>query len=170
MKKKFVYCLLLFCAFIFQVSVLPLFSPLFAMGDLLLMFVLAGAIIDGFFEFLWWAIFAGVIYDLISYTSIGVHALIFLSVVYFVSFFSRRFSVELRGFGLFLFLLFVVFATVVSRLIIALSVAWDLHDMGVVGSNFGNFHILIIQILFNIVLFFLSFIMLKRTKSFFAID
>src|SRR6266704_2969631 len=99
MKKKFIYCLIFFCGIILQTSVLPLISPTNITGDIVLMLILVGSIIDGFFSFFWWAVFFGVIYDIVSYTTVGIHAIIFIFVVYFVSFFSRRFSVELKGVG-----------------------------------------------------------------------
>lgn len=145
-------------------------SPAYAAGDVLLMLILAGAVLDGFFAFFWWAIFVGIVYDLISYTTVGVHALIFLSIVYFVSFFSRRFSVEIKGVGLALFAIFVIVATLVSRGVMALSIAWDLKTLNGYLNEFGSLQIISIQILCNTVLFFFAFLLLKRVKRFFAID
>lgn len=170
MKRKIIYCLILFCAVVLQTSVIPLISPSSAIGDILLMFILAGAMIDGFSEFLWPAIFAGIAYDLVSYTAVGVHALIFLSVVYSVSFFSRRFSVELKGVGQLLSLIFVVASTLVSRAVVAMSTAWDLRTLNGYFIEFGSFKIIIIQILYNIALLLFCFVFLKKTKKFFAID
>ncbi|KKQ51136.1 MAG: Rod shape-determining protein MreD [Parcubacteria group bacterium GW2011_GWD2_38_11] len=170
MKKKIIYFLLLFCAIVLQTSVLPLISPVYVTGDILLMLILVGSVLDGFFAFFWWAIFAGIIYDLASYMAVGVHALIFLLVVYFVSFFSRRFSVEIRGVGLALFMFFVVVATLVSRGIIALSIAWDLQTLDGYFREFGSLKIIGVQILFNIFLFFFCFFLLKKVKKFFAIE
>ncbi|HBI33764.1 MAG TPA: rod shape-determining protein MreD [Candidatus Moranbacteria bacterium] len=170
MKKKIVYCLLLFCAVVLQTSVLPLISPLHIAGDVVLMLILAGSVLDGFFAFFWWAIFAGIVYDLASYTTVGIHALIFLLVVYFVSFFSRRFSVEIKGVGVVLFVIFVAVATLLSRGIIALSVAWDLQTFNGYFEEFGNWKIIIFQILFNTFLFLFCFFVLKKVKKFFVIE
>lgn len=170
MRKFFVYCLILFCAIVLQTSVLPLISPAYATGDVLLMFVLAGAILDGFFGFFWWAIFAGIMYDLASYTVVGVHALVFLLVIYFVSFFSRRFSIELRGVGLALFLLFIVVATVLLRGVIFLMASWDFKLLGGALVGFGSLKTISIQILSNVVLFFFIFVTLRKIKKFFTIE
>ncbi|NTW27622.1 MAG: rod shape-determining protein MreD [Candidatus Moranbacteria bacterium] len=170
MKKKIVYCLILFCAIILQTSILPLISPMYATGDILLMFILVGAILDGFFAFFSWAIFAGIVYDLVSYTPVGVHALIFLLVVYFVSFFSRRFSVELRGIGLVLFLIFVIVATLLSRSVIVIMTTWNPQMLSFNWNVFGNFSVISVQIFSNMVLFFLTFIVLRKTKKFFSIE
>lgn len=170
MKKKVVYFLLLFCAIVLQTSVLPLVSPAYAAGDILLMLILAGSIVDGFSTFFWWAIFAGILYDLVSYTTVGIHALIFLSVVYFVSFFSRRISVELKGVGQVLFMIFIIVATMVSRAILVLLTTWDFQKISGFFKDFGSVRIVSIQILCNTLLFFLCFFILKKTKKFFAID
>lgn len=170
MKKKILYCLVLFCLIVLQTSVLPIASPIYATGDVLLMFILAGAILDGFFSFLWWAVFAGIVYDFVSYTAVGVHALVFLLVVYFVSFFSRRISVELKGVGLVLFMIFVIVATLVSRAIVVLLIDWDLQTLSMHLKEFGDLKIIGIQILYNMLLFLLCFAVLKKMKKFFAID
>ena len=138
MKRKIVYGIILFCAIVLQTSVLPLISPTHVTGDILLMLVLTGAVLDGFFAFLWPAIFAGIIFDLISYTTVGIHSLVFVLVIYFVSFFSRRFSVELKGVGLVQFVIFVAVATFISRVIMALSVAWDLQTRSGYFKEFGS--------------------------------
>jgi rod shape-determining protein MreD len=170
MKKKFVYCLLLFGAIVLQTSVLPVISSSYAMGDIVLMLVLVGAIIDGFFSFFSWAIFAGILYDLITYSTVGIHAIIFLFVVYFVSFFSRRFSIELRGVGVLLFALFIVFATLISRLIISFSIAWDSQLPVRYLRDFGNLKIVSIQIACNIFLFLFCFFVFNKVKKFFSIE
>lgn len=170
MKKIFVYCLMLFCAIVLQTSVLPVISPGYIVGDVVLMLVLTGSIIDGFFAFLWWAVFVGIVYDLINYASVGVHALIFLLVVYFVSFFSRRFSVELKGVGMALFVIFIIVATLVSKFVTALSIAWDLQSASGLMNNVGSFRLISLQILYNFVLFIFTFFIFRKTKKFFAID
>lgn len=170
MKKKFIYGLILFCAIILQTSILPLISPAQVSGDVVLMLILAGSIIDGFFLFFWWAIFAGIIYDLASYSPVGVHALIFLLVLYFVSFFSRRFSVELKGVGIALFGLFVLAATLLSRGITTLTIDWNLQTLSTYFKEFGDLKQISIQIAYNILLFAFCFVVLRKAKKFFAID
>lgn len=171
MKKKIVYSSLIFLAVILQTSVLPVVFRESATGDIVLMFVLAAMVLDGFFGFLWWAIFAGIIYDLASYVQVGTHALIFLLVVYFVSFFSRRFSVELKGVGVFLFLFFVIVATLLSRVIVALSIAWDSQSFHqYFNLLFGDLYTLALQIVFNVILFVVCLQSLKKIKVFFDIE
>lgn len=170
MKKKFVYCLIFFCVIVLQTSVMPLISPAYAIGDILLMLILAGSVLDGFFDFFWWAIFAGIIYDLTIYTTIGIHAIIFLLVVYFVSFFSRRLSIELRGVGLILFLMFIIVATLISRAVVTFSIAWDLQTFNGYLKEFGSLKNISIQILYNTFLFLCCFFVFRKTKKFFSIE
>lgn len=171
MKKKIVYSFLIFLAVILQTSVLPALFRESVPGDVVLMFVLAAMVLDGFFGFLWWAIFAGIVYDLVSYVQVGTHALIFLLVVYFVSFFSRRFSVELKGVGIFLFLFFVVVATFFSKAIVALSIVLDSQNFHQYPNLLlGSFSALIIQTMLNIILFVVCLQGLKKIKTFFDIE
>ncbi|EKE18454.1 MAG: hypothetical protein ACD_9C00333G0002 [uncultured bacterium] len=169
MKKRIVYFFILLLAIIMQTSVLPIISKLQSPGDIVLMLVLVGAVLDGFFGFFWFAIFAGIFYDLASYTQLGVHALIFLLVIYFVSFFSRRFSVEIKGVGILLFAAFVFIASIVSRVIIALSMARDLQDLHQFPALFGSLDIVFFQSIFNVFLFFLCFYVIKKIRIFFDI-
>jgi len=169
MKKKFVYFVMLFCAIVLQTSVLPLFSSTYAIGDVVLMFVLAGAVIDGFPLFFSWSIFIGIIFDLVNYTTIGIHSIIFLLVVYFVSFFSRRFSIELKGVGMVLLVLFVVAATLISRTVMMLLIDFDMGMPLAHLQEIGNLKIISKQIISNLFLFFLCFIVFKKAKKFFAI-
>ncbi len=170
MKKKFIYGLLLFSAIILQTAVLPVISFGFATGDILLMIILAGAILDGFSGFLGWAVFAGIIYDLVSYTAVGVHVLVFIFVVYFVSFFSRRFSVELRGFGLALFMIFVIVSTLVSHVILTAFAEFNKQSGNFYLRDIIDFKVVGIQILYDVILFFCCFIILRKAKKFFSIN
>lgn len=171
MKKKIVYSFLIFLAVILQTSVLPVLFRGSVPGDIVLMFVLAAMVLDGFFGFLWWAIFAGIVYDLASYVQVGTHALIFLLVVYFVSFFSRRFSVELKGVGIFLFLFFVLVATFISKAIVSFSIVLDSQNFHQYPNLLlGSFSGLIVQTMLNIILFVVCLQGLKKVKVFFDIE
>ncbi|KKQ12238.1 MAG: hypothetical protein US25_C0059G0001 [Candidatus Moranbacteria bacterium GW2011_GWE1_36_7] len=170
MKKKFVYFVILFLAIILQTSALPLILPGKAVGDVVLMLVLAGVVLDGFFGFFWWAIFFGIFYDLAVYQIIGTSSLTFLLLVYFVSFFSRRFSVELKGLGLLFFVGFVVVASIISHIIATLPLV--LHEKGfsVLLQSFGSLKIFSLEIFYNLLLFLVCFIILRKAKNFFTID
>ncbi|MEI7891275.1 MAG: hypothetical protein WCI36_04915 [bacterium] len=165
MKKNIIYAIVLFFAIVLQTSVLKLIAPTSVVGDIVLMLVLAGAIIDGFFSFFWLAVFFGIVYDLVGYVQVGSHAIVFLLIVYFVSFFSRRFSVELGGVGLVWFFFFVVFATILSNGTMAFLVAFDLQNFNTYFKEFGSFKNIFIQIFYNVFLFLISFVVLKKIKK-----
>lgn len=167
MKKKAIYFLLFVAAIILQTSVAPLVFKSNAPGDVVLMLVLAGVILDGFSDFFWWAIFAGILYDLASFVQLGVHALIFLLSIYFVSFFSRRFSVELKGVGIFLFMIFVVVASIISRVVLAFSISADMQSYAKFFALIGGPGLMALQIGFDVILFVLCFYLLKKIKIFF---
>lgn len=169
MKKKFVYIVISLVAIIAQTSIMPAVLQTNAAADVVLTAVLAWSVLDGFFAFISWAIAIGILYDLVTYSPVGVHVLIFLAVVYFVSFFSRRLSLELKGFGLFLFLIFVVVATLVSQGVIALATAWDMQTFHGYWKSFGSLKSVALGIAYNEILFFIWFILLKKIKKFFEI-
>ena len=169
MKKKFIYIIIILVAIISQTSLFPAILNNSAAGDAVLMAILAWSVLDGFSAFLAWAITAGILYDLAAKATVGEHVIIFLLVVYFVSFFSRRFPTDLKGIGLILFIIFVVVATLVSRGIFALMTAWDLRTLQGYWETFGNFRFIALGVVYNEILFFVWFITLKKIKKFFEI-
>lgn len=170
MNKKIIYTLLFVAAAILQLSFFPVISTKGVAIDLILMMILAWSVIDGYYSFFNWAIFFGILYDLISYSVIGTHALIFLLVVYFVSFFSRRLSIDIKGIGILLLLLSVLVVTIGSSFIIAGVQVWKLQTLKGFFESFGGFKEIMVGLFFNSVLFFFSFSLIKKTKKFFAIE
>jgi rod shape-determining protein MreD len=168
--KKIVYLLILIIVIIIQTSVLAVVLTPNIAGDIVLMTVLAWSMLDGFIAFIGWAIIAGILYDLAAYSPIGEHVIIFLLVVYFVSFFSRRLSLEVKGVGKMLFFVFVIVATFLSRVIIALMAAWDTQTFYGYWQIFGNPKFIMIQIICNGILFFLLFFLLRKIKEFFKLE
>lgn len=170
MKKKIIYCLLILTSIVIQTSILPMVCQKCTLGDILLAFVLAGAILDGFGNFLGWAIFAGIMYDLASFSPAGVHSLIFLFITYFVSFFSRRFSVEIKGVGMVMFAAFVAAGTIFSRISMAfvnIGKPFSFDDFVKILGSPGE---LFLRIIVNIFLFIVCFILLKKIKKFYSLD
>jgi rod shape-determining protein MreD len=170
MRKKLVYTFVFIVSIIAQTSILPVISKVGIAGDAVAMAVLAFSILDGFSAFLGWAIFAGIMYDLASYSLVGTHVFIFLLIVYFVSFFSRRFSVERKIVGLILFFMLVVVSTFLSRGVIALAAAWEVQTLHGYWKTFGNLEFFIFQIICNTIMFSLWFVILKKIKRFFNLE
>jgi hypothetical protein len=101
---------------------------------------------------------------------VGEHAIIFLAVVYFVSFFSRRLSLEFKGIGWLLFFMFIIVATFLSKIIVALAIAWDMQTLHGYWQMFGNLKSITLQIIYNGILFFLLFFLLRKVKEFFKLE
>lgn len=170
MQKKIIYFFIFTVVALLQMTFISVLAEGKPLVDGVLMMILAWSVLDGFFAFFNWAIVFGVYYDLITHAPVGEHALIFMVIVYFVSFFSRRFSLELKGVGLILFFGFIVFATFISHTIIAMILAIKLQAFGNYWQLFGGFDALFLQILFNTAFFYFSFVTIKKIKKFFAIS
>lgn len=170
MKKKLIYIFILLLSMLVQVSFLPVIFEKNVVGDNVLMLILAWSILDGFGPFLAWSIFAGILYDLVSFSTIGTHALIFLLVVYFVSFFSRRFSVEVRGSGVILLFIFVVVAALLSHAIVASAFALQMKSMVGYWKIFGSPGVILLQIICDLVFFAFWFNVIRGVKKFFSIE
>lgn len=170
MKKKIVYIIILLVAIMLQTSFLPVVSNAFILGDAVLMLVLAWSVLDGFSAFMGWAVVTGILYDLATYSPVGEHVLIFLVVVYMVSFFSKRLSLDLKGTGLILLFIFVIVATFFSEIIIAFFAVRDMQTFGEYWRKFGGPGSVALKIVYNKILFFIFFLALKKIKKFFKIE
>lgn len=97
MTQKFPTLILIFLAAVAQVSLAP---RLFFGGmapDIVLVFVIIWATRQGFEKFWPWAVFAGLMVDILSLEPIGLSAASFLIIVFGISFLSKRFFVAQRG-------------------------------------------------------------------------
>lgn len=170
MKKKIIYTVILLLAIMIQTSIVPVVTGFGSSGDAVAMMVLAWSVIDGFRAFFAWAVAAGILYDLASYSPIGMHVLVFLPILYFVSFFSRRFTLESRGVGIFLFFVFVIISTVLLRGANHLEMIWPEFSWQNYLDSFGNFREFMFSILYNVIFFFLWFAIIKKVKTFFKLE
>ncbi|HOF42754.1 MAG TPA: rod shape-determining protein MreD [Candidatus Moranbacteria bacterium] len=170
MKKKLVYIFIGLIAILFQTSVIPVVTETKMPGDSVIMAALAWSILDGFFAFFPWAILLGLLYDIISYSPIGMHVLVILPVLYFVSFFSRRFTMESKGVRIVLFIVFVVSVTIFSRIILFLVNSWGNLSLNGFWKIFASPAGIVWQLAHNFVLFFFWFFVIKKCKEFFKIE
>lgn len=170
MRKKIVYLSLFILIAFLQLSFLPVVSGKDIAINAMLMAILAWAVIDGFYAFFNWAIFFGIVYDLLTYSTLGTHALIFMSVVYFVSFFSRRFSMEPHGTGIVLFLLFILVTTLASNGIVALVAVSKLRSLETFWRSLDTMGFNLASLISNTFFFFIFFALIRKTKTFFAIN
>ncbi len=164
MKKKLSYFGLILLAILLQTSFLPIFMGANVVGDAVLMLVLTLAVLDGFTEILIWAIVAGVLTDFVAFVPVGQHVLVFLLVVYVVSFFSRRLSVEVKGTGILLFLLFIIIATLSSNVLMTTFLVLENNSIRLHPHFLDIFKITALQIGGNSVLFFLWYNFVKKIK------
>jgi rod shape-determining protein MreD len=170
MKKKFLYLLVIFIALILQTATVAVFFGERNAVDLVLMLALAWAIIDGFGAFFFWAIAIGILYDLAAFTPVGVHVLIFLAVIYMVSFFSRRLSIDHKGTGAGIIFVFIIVATFISQGILGILSHADFLTVKEFFKIFVSIKWFAVQIFFNSVFFILAFILVNWVKKYFAIN
>ncbi len=167
MKKTIVYLLIIFLAIIFQISLVPLFFVSSWPVDIVLMLILAWTLIDGFDDFLKWTIFIGIIYDLMTFSTVGLHVIVFVILSYIVSFFSKVFSVEIKNTGIFLVALLVAVAVIGSRTAVLgyefgidfISV--DFHNLGLTLKMFFS------AVFYNLIIFFILFFAINKIERFF---
>lgn len=172
MKKNIIYAVVIVALLIVQTTVVPVVFGHEFPPDLVLMFALAWTIRDGFTAFLSWLVLAGLAYDALTYLPPGTHVLIFVSSAYLVSFFSRRFLVQIRGVGLALMLFLVLLSTLFSQIFMALT-------DGIAGSEglgyflrwiFANWQLLGLQFVFNTGAVFFALWATKQIKRYFFLQ
>lgn len=165
-KKRLLYVVIILGMVIFQKSFVPLFFSGSYLPDAVLMLVLTWTIIDGFEEFLWWAVFAGFLCDLFFYTQIGMHIIIFVFTVYFVSFFSRRFLVEISTNGIFLIFFFIIVVTFFSIIISFFALSLNSESWYEIAKYFSNPKDIFFELLFNGFFSLGLFFIIKKVRKF----
>ena len=150
---------------VLQKTALPAILHHGYLPDLVMMFVLAWTIAFGFENSLWLAIGAGSVYDLLSFVPIGTHVLIFVLIIYLVSFFSRRFSVDLKGTGVLLVLFFILASQIGSHMLLILAAGFESGFWKEFIGSLGNFKQFVLETLINCLLFFVNYAFLKRNKK-----
>jgi rod shape-determining protein MreD len=165
-KNKLIYGVVIFFAIIMQKSFLPIIFGENYYFDFVLMLVLAWSVHDGFFEFLPWAIIAGCLYDFFFYFSIGLHAILFSAVVYLVSFFSKRFSSDLRSSGVFLVIFFIVVTTIASNFFDIIVVNESQNVLNNFQEKFLKNYAIFYEIIINGILFAICYLAIRKIKRF----
>ena len=100
-----------------------------------------------------------------SAISLPFHVLIFLLVVYMVSFFSRRLSVEVKGTGILLFLLFIIIATLISNVLLTAFLILGDGSIKLQPQFLSILKLILFQTGGNAVLFFLWYNLIKKIKK-----
>jgi rod shape-determining protein MreD len=170
MERKIVRLIIILLAVIIQISFLPAIFSAFQVPQIVLMLVIAWTIIAGFRNILPWIIMAGFFLDLLSFKTIGLSITVFVLVAYFVSFFSRRFLVESRGWGALVMAFFIFFSTVFyyffNNFFANLLLSANLLTSGFWKSFIFFQKDVAAQIFFNLLLFFACFFLLSRIENY----
>ncbi|MCX6765971.1 MAG: hypothetical protein NT136_03360 [Candidatus Moranbacteria bacterium] len=165
MKKKIIYFAIICAALIIQTSMLTVFFPDYQIPQIMLMLVIALTLSVGFTRALPWVILTGFAFDLVSYARIGTTVIIFVLISYAANFFYRRFLMENKGWGLLAIVLFVAAATVIHRMYL-LFLVWAESSfqtkLAESGAFFGGLES---EVFFNIILFFLCLLILKKIEK-----
>ena len=146
------------------------FSNVFFWGlgpNLLLLLVIFWTTQEGFEKALAKNIFAGLIFDLAFFSTVGVHIFSFVSVAFFVSFITKRFFVVARNWQMFILAITIIFSTLANNLFLnGLFLVSDYFGRSGSGSLpipfFGT--LLLKEILLNILFFPLVYYSLKRIE------
>ena len=170
MKKKFFYIIMILLALVLQTTaVVPAVGQRNGL-DIILMLVLAWSIIDGFNGFLSWAIFIGILYDMLSSSPVGLHVLIFLAVIYMVSFFSKRLSIDVQGTGLIIIILFVFGSVFFSQAVLGMVGQGGFISIRQFLGMFVSLKWFLLQLAYNLIAFSACFVSIKWMKRYFALD
>lgn len=164
-KKNLIYAAAICLALVIQVSVLPAFFPARSVPQIMLMLAVAGTVIFGFSRMLPWIMLSGLLLDFISYANIGTSVILFVFVSYVVSFYSRRFLVESKVWGILIMIFFAAGATIIHCLFVFIV---DFINNGFQKSPgvFGSYFSAIVPgIIYNIILLFLCFWALDSLKK-----
>lgn len=143
-----------------QTSIFPAFFSGKFVPQVMLTLAMALTIILGFSGSLPWVIASGFFLDLFSYARVGESIIVLVLAAYLVSFFSRRFLVESKGWSFIIMFLFVLAATFLRRIFFYLILIIGGHaEIKAVGLIFGY---LGSEIICNSILFFSFFFAVKK--------
>lgn len=166
MAKNIARCVIIFLAIIFQTVFIPALGSGNSMPNIVLALVMAWTMIAGFEQTWPWVVSAGLAYDLFSFSRLGSHSAMFIIAAYLVSFLSRRFFVEHRGWGALVSGACVALATVGYRALwLALEWLSAQPALSRVAQDAGA---LGMEISVNLALFFLLVVFLGRFERFFS--
>lgn len=164
-KGRLIYVGAILLAIMAQKIFLPAFFGERYGGNIVVMLVLAWTMYDGFLGYFGWAVFAGCLYDLFFYFPVGLHAALFVVIVYGVSFFTKRFSVTMRSSGALIMVMLVAILTVATAFY---DLAWagGRFDIGMnVSAELGGQEIILKNELVNLALFFMCYVSIKKVKK-----
>jgi rod shape-determining protein MreD len=137
--------------------------------SIVLALAVAWVLILGFVPAWPWVVVLGVVTDLLMLETVGVSALALVFIAYAVSFFSRRFLVENRGFGSAVLVAFLAGATVMYQVLwlFLTRLRAEVFSWASTSQGLGVLaHGLWISVLFNTVVFFCVYAVLMRVEQY----
>lgn len=168
-NKNSAYILMISAALIIQISVLPALFSHRPVPQIILALVIALTITVGFSSALPWIIICGIFFDFFSYNRVGEAVIVLVFTSYFVSFFSRRFLTESKGWAALVLFFFVAAATFLNRFFI--------FSLDFFSNNFqesGRIHAIFSssgsEIIYNCLLFLLCFAVIKKMDKIFSLS
>lgn len=167
MKKNLTILAIIFLAAIFQTSIMPLFFSKGNIPDVVLVILVSAVAVFGFPAVWVWAIFSGFVMDIFSFGKIGSNVLSFMLYCYFVSFFSRRIILGEKIGGILAGTVFVSIMTVFYNIFIYIfNYGFKFQEMW--GIKFIFLENMLWKIIFNLILFFISLVVLKHIERKFS--
>ena len=171
MKKKIVYFLLMLSLVVLQTSFVPNFCAGYFFVDIVLVGAMAWSFADGFAPFLPWAITLGILQDIFSHSVVGAHVLVIVLSTYVLSFFSKRFSMEIKGTGVLILSLLVAVGSFLPHLFLGFFYAGKISlPVESLTFSFPGSISLLVQISANIVFFFLFLRFVKKMKKYYSLE
>jgi rod shape-determining protein MreD len=163
MKKSSIILAVIILMVILQVSVLPLYFSKGNIPDLALVFIISGVSVFGFNAAWLWAIAAGFILDIFSFSRVGVNVFSFMFFSYSTSFFSRRLILGEKISGIAVGGFFIALATFLNSVWINFAES-GLKFQELIKINFVFSADTGWKIIFNLILFFVFIIFLKQIR------
>ena len=113
MERKITRIIIALLAVLFQISFVPAFFSGIRTPGIILALAISWTVISGFSKIYAWLIFMAVLLDIFSYQRIGISPIFFIIVSYSVSFFSRRFLLDHKIWGVLILIIFISISTAV---------------------------------------------------------
>lgn len=165
MKRFFLFWAIILLLAVFQTSLLAPWFADYLYPDLILIFVILTVINFGFQGTWGWVIAAGFVMDILAYSRVGTHVIIFVLAAYVVSFISRRFSVVDKGLGIIFIILLMPVITTLDFFGVPI-----LQNVSLENKIFtlNSFYSIGITTLENILLFFAFYPLFLKFKKYYS--
>lgn len=160
MEKKTIRTIIIILVVLIQVSFLAVVFPQHKVPSIALALVVSWTIISGFQQIFLWIILLGFFLDIVSFQTVGINIILLVMISYFVSFFSRRFLLEHRGWGTLVIVFFIIISTFFYYSVNVFIADSENALANISPENVG------IQIIINLILFLIIYFPLRKIEEF----